>query len=71
MTQRRYYADLNPHWPSKGQRKYCVFRKDDDEAPTYKLDRLQFSQLRPAEREAYRLTVLHERARNRSIYLGD
>jgi hypothetical protein len=65
----RYYADLNPHWPSKGERKYCLFDRAPD-GTVYRLNR-QFNSLKPAERVAYELEVKSERARNRRIYVGD
>jgi len=64
----KFYADLNPAWPSKGERRYAIFRREDN-GETHKLWR-QYNALRPANVAAYKLQVQYERSRE-APYLGD
>jgi hypothetical protein len=64
------YADLNYAYPSRGQRRYTLYRREAT-GEVIKLDSYQFNSLKPAERKAYALLVASERARNRTVYLGD
>jgi len=64
-----FYADLNPNYPAKGERRYCIFHLEDWSNIPRKLPR-QFNALRPAERFATKLIVAEER-RRKPPYLGD
>ena len=43
-----FFADLNPTYPAKGERRYCVYRRELGELTKLK----QFNLLRAAERYA-------------------
>ena len=68
MTDVKFVADLNPAYPAKGERRYCVFRVEDGKR--LKLPR-QFNKLNTAERHAYEVAVRYERRTNRIVYVGD
>ena len=63
-----FFADLNPGYPSKGERRYCVYRRTNGEL--FKLPK-QFNSLKRAEQFAYTLEVRNERRRLAVPYLGD
>lgn len=63
-----YFADLNPAYPAKGERRYCVYARELGELN--KCPR-QFNALRSAERFAFKLQVRHEQQMSRRIYVGD
>jgi hypothetical protein len=65
----KFYADLNPAYPSKGERKYAAFRREDSEVIKLK----QFNALKAAEKWAIELERRYWRRENaaRYPYLGD
>lgn len=62
-----YKAELNPEWPGKGQRKWCVYRTEGAERVKISV---QFNKENTAKTYAYECQVREER-KNRPIYLGD
>jgi len=65
----KFYADLNPAYPAKGERRYCIFEREDN--GSRRSTGRAFNSLKVATKYAYGLTVGRERQRNRIIYPGD
>lgn len=69
QTAYTFFADLNPAYPSRGQHRYSVFRREPDGSAT-RLTSRSFVTLRRAARAAHQMQVTFER-RRRPVYLGD
>jgi hypothetical protein len=55
MTCPRVYADLNPRYPQKGERRYAIFLRNGREIE--RLEGRSFTARRSAEKAACRLQV--------------
>jgi hypothetical protein len=57
----RFFADLNPAYPSKGQRRWCVFRREGADWSTLSIadGGRSFATRKSAERHACVLMVEH------------
>jgi len=57
----KFFADLNPYFPSRGERRYAVFyRRDKSDAPTRAPNCASYSSRRSAEASAKRLQKLED-----------